>query len=141
MIERDFIMRMIQEAAQAIAALMGMRQGGQYDAMLQALGETYRAYFPFDGELLRNTEEEDFLPLVLQDYGVEEAMLGVLADLLQEEGQYWFYHGAYDKATANFKRGIWLLQYLNQKEKDLYSFERMNKLSRLKDLLDQSHAN
>lgn len=139
MIQRDYLLRMIEEAAQVVAALIGMRKGGKYDAMLQLLGETYRAYFPFDGELLRNTEEEDVMTLVLEEYGVEEEKLGVLADLLKEEGQYHFDQGQYEQASASFKRGILILNYLNEQHQEVYSFERMNKLDLLRDLLNRSN--
>ena len=137
MIQRDYILRMIEEAAQAISALIGMRKGGKYEEMLKVLGETYRAYFPFDGELLRNTEEEDFIAYITKTEDVPEEMLGVLADLLREEGEYWFFQGQYDKSSANFRRAVMILKHQNKLEPGLYSMDRVQKLSVLEKLLDR----
>lgn len=128
-------MRMIQEAAEAIAALMGHRQGGKYEAALQLMGETYDAYFPFNGELLRNTEEEDLIKLILEEYAVDEQLLGTLADLLREEGEYWYEKGQYDNAKAALRRSMLLLKYMNETETEIYSIDRMNKLGLIEDRL------
>ncbi|MEL6589455.1 MAG: hypothetical protein AAFQ68_05215 [Bacteroidota bacterium] len=126
---------MIQEAAEAIAALMGYRQGGKYDAALRLLGETYEAYFPFSGERLRLTEEEDLIQLILEEYSVDEQMLPVLADLMREEGEYWFAQGDYEKAKASLRRALVILNYLNKQDTTLYSFERINKINLIEDRL------
>lgn len=136
MIQRDFIMRMIQEAAEAIAALMGYRQGGKYEAALKLMGETYEAYFPFSGEQLRQTEEADIVAMILEEYSVDEQLLGTLADLLREEGEYWFEQGQYDKAKAALRRSMILIKYMNEQESEVYSIDRMNKLGLIEDRLE-----
>ena len=129
-------MRMIQEAADAIAALLGHRQGGKYEAALKLLGETYETYFPFTGELLRQTEEADLIAMILEEYCVDEQLLGTLADLIREEGEYWFEQGQYDKAKAALRRSMILLKYMNEQETEIYSIDRMNKLGLIEDRLE-----
>src|SRR3954469_16777004 len=56
MAERDYILRMIQQLAQALARVLGLKKAGKLDEALDAVGETADGIF---GPLLRTLDALD----------------------------------------------------------------------------------
>ena len=52
MFERDYLMRAVQQVAQALARVLGLRQQNKQEEADRELDELYRGLVPFDRELL-----------------------------------------------------------------------------------------
>ena len=144
MFQRDYIQRMIEEAGDFVARLVGLRQANRFEELEKNLDIAFDSWFPFDRSVLLTIAPED-----LPGYLVETAQLGhehmtVLADLLREEAEYWFTVGKWDKGKHLLQGGLKILQYLNEAESDIFSFPRHEKIQgitlRLTQLADDPGA-
>ncbi|MEZ4847969.1 MAG: hypothetical protein R3B93_04970 [Bacteroidia bacterium] len=89
MIQRDYLLKLIEEAAYVLSRLLGLRTGGRYEEAFELINQTLGSFFKFKRELLHNTEPEDLPQILIRDYGLNDDQLSILADLLREEGELW----------------------------------------------------
>ena len=135
MLQRDYLLKMIEEAAYVLSKLLGLRTGGRYEEALELINQTLGSFFKFKRELLYGTDPEDLPDLLIRDYGLNDDQLTVLADILREEAELWNAQGEWEKSIESMKRALAIFEFLNKKQADLYSFERVNKISLIKDKL------
>jgi tetratricopeptide (TPR) repeat protein len=137
MFKQDYLLKLIEEVGRVAAQVMGYRQRNAYDEALQLLGETYEAFFPFNGEQLGNTEEEDLISWLVEEHGLEVPQLEVVADLLREEAEVYFQQGDWEDGQSRLHKALRVLQHLNQSQPTLYSFVRYEKIAALQARLRQ----
>ncbi|MEO0471793.1 MAG: hypothetical protein AAF206_19365 [Bacteroidota bacterium] len=128
MMQRDYILRMIEEAAQMVARLMGLRKQKQYDEALQQIEDNYRAFFKLDRQTLHLTEDNQLPDLLVNEYELPEEMLGILADFLREEGEILYHQAKWEESSRAFHKALYLLEYLNETNKEVYDFSRIHKM-------------
>lgn len=138
MFKRDYFQRMIEEAGQVLAQLMGLRAMNRYEELWNTLDEIYASYFPFSRHVVGHTEPSALPDLLVNEYDVSEAHLTVLADLLREEAESWFDQGKWDKGRKLLRAALHLLIYLDEQQPDLYSFDRVRKIDTLRARLSAS---
>ena len=141
MLQRDYLLKMIEEAAYVLSRLLGLRTGGRYEEAFELINQTLGSFFKFKRELLHNTEPEDLPKILVKDYGLNDDQLSVLADILREEGELWNAKAEWEKAISSMKRALAILEFLNDKQKDLYSFERVGKMKTIRDKLKDIRDN
>jgi hypothetical protein len=138
MLQRDYLLRMIEEASYVLARLMGLRTGGRYEEAFELINQTLRNFFKFKRELLHHTQPEDLPELLVRDYGLNDDQLSILADLLREEAELWNQKGEWEKMIASLKRALAILEFLNHKQQDLYSFDRVNKIDLIQKKINET---
>ncbi|MCB0835841.1 MAG: hypothetical protein KDD99_04195 [Bacteroidetes bacterium] len=137
MIQRDYLLKLIEEAAYVLSRLLGLRTGGRYEEAFELINQTLGSFFKFKRELLHNTEPEELPQILIRDYGLNDDQLSILADLLREEGELWNAQAEWEKAISSLTRALAILEFLNHKQKDLYSFERVSKMEIIRGKIDE----
>ena len=137
MIQRDYLLKLIEEAAYVLSRLLGLRTGGRYEEAFELINQTLGSFFKFKRELLHNTEPEELPQILIRDYGLNDDQLSILADLLREEGELWNAQAEWEKAISSLTRALAILEFLNNKQKDLYSFERVSKMKIIRGKIDE----
>ncbi|MCB0842219.1 MAG: hypothetical protein KDE26_03020 [Bacteroidetes bacterium] len=137
MIQRDYLLKLIEEAAYVLSRLLGLRTGGRYEEAFELINQTLGSFFKFKRELLHNTEPEELPQILIRDYGLNDDQLSILADLLREEGELWNAQAEWEKAISSLTRALAILEFLNNKQKDLYSFERVSKMEIIRGKIDE----
>lgn len=137
MFRRDYFERMIEEAGQVLARLVGLREAQRPDEALRLLDEVYEAYFPFPRHLIIHTEPTDLPGLLQETHHVSEPQLTVLADLMREEAELSFQRGQWDKGQHLLRGALALHESLDAQRPDLYSFARVAKIEELRKRLDE----
>jgi hypothetical protein len=103
MVERDYILRMIQQLAQALARVLGLKRAGKLDEALAAVRETADGIF---GPLLRTVDALD-AQSAASLLGSREK-IDAYAALTEEEGSIHALKGDERRAGACFRRALTL---------------------------------
>ena len=64
MLQRDYLMRMIERAVAALARALGLRQAGELELALEQIGEAYDAVLKFDREMLRTLDTPTLITML-----------------------------------------------------------------------------
>jgi hypothetical protein len=101
MLRRDYVMRMIARAVEAIARALGLIKQGEVEPALQQIGEAYDAVLKFDRDLL------DVLgtPTLVTMIG-EPQLVRMVARISKLEGEIREERGEPHKALACFRRAL-----------------------------------
>ena len=109
MIRKDYLMKLIEEAAYVMAKLMGLRKDGKDQEALHLLDETYDNFFKFEGKLLRYTDKEALLEILLHRENLSEEQLAVVADLLRNEAEVWTDKGEWTQAKDVLEKALMIV--------------------------------
>lgn len=133
MVERDYIMRMLQEFFDAIAKLLRRTPGQEPDLshIQKQFNEMYRQFFRRSPHYFYETEKEIILK-ELEEEGLDEknlfAKIQMLSELLYQDGlikknipEKWMY----------LEKALYLLEYLNKNSRT-YSWDREQKMEDIK---------
>lgn len=133
MLQRDYIMRLLQDFAEALEKLVEERykkEGPELQLQIQSI---YRAYFNHPHTFYYTQDAEYILNDLGQNYGGEELLTRI--DMLSEL----IYQDALLKETEEQKyllrKSLYLLKYLD-KHSDTFSFERRGKISEIEKKAD-----
>lgn len=136
MIQKDYLLRMIEEAASVIARLMGLTTANKFEEAILLLDNTYDSFFKFEGRLLRFTPPESLLTVLLEQEKLEIEQLEIVASLLRQEAEVWIKMGKQTEAIDRLQKSILVLEHLEQAQAHIYSLERkaiLNETRRRKD--------
>lgn len=134
-------MRMIEEAAQVLAQLIGLREGGEYIRGLEIVDDTFTGLLNTEWAYFHQLPAADFVNTLVRDREWESPQLEVLADLLRTRGVFQYDMGEAVEAKDCLLKSQEVYQYLNAQEPDLFSIERMNHLSAIRELLQNISPN
>lgn len=128
MLQRDYIMRLLQDFVEALEKLVeerGKHDGPELQLQLQSI---YRAYFNHPHTFYYNQDAEYILNDLGQNYGGEELLtrIEMLSELLYQDAL------LKEPEEQNYllRKSLYLLIYLNE-HSDTFSFERRGKISEI----------
>lgn len=139
MIERDYIMRMIQQFTQVLLRVLKLEEDKQYEAAQRALNGAFDELFGIDGQLLRRMDSATVARLL-----AERDKIKIVAKLYAEEGKLWTLRGDDSRAEAQKLRALEL--YLEalacRPEKDPESVAAIRTLATktVRDLLSEEYT-
>lgn len=135
MIRQDYLLKLIEEAGYVIARLIGMRTEGRYEEVLKELDQLYQSFGQTGSAMLRQTEEADLLPLLVDEGGLGDEQLTVIAQLLAEEGATWRALGEWEQANNALRKALAILVHLDEAHPELYDFDRKSRIGEIRDHL------
>lgn len=128
MLQRDYIMRLLQDFVEALEKLVEERDkhvGPELQLQLQSI---YRAYFNHPHTFYYNQDAEYILNDLGQNYGGEELLtrIEMLSELLYQDAL------LKEPEEQNYllRKSLYLLIYLDE-HSDTFSFERRGKISEI----------
>lgn len=128
MLQRDYIMRLLQDFVEALEKLVeerGKHNGPELQLQLQSI---YRAYFNHPHTFYYNQDAEYILNDLGQNYGGEELLtrIEMLSELLYQDAL------LKESEEQNYllRKSLYLLIYLDE-HSDTFSFERRGKISEI----------
>jgi len=118
MIERDYIMRMIQQLANALARIMGARKQEKYDEVQKIIDDAYGEILGLSQTLVGVMNAESLTQLLGDGDKIK-----VLARLLKEEGELCELRDDPAQATIKYEKSfaLYLETYSRQTKIDLES--------------------
>lgn len=131
MYQRDYILRLIEMAAKALAAILGRIKGGELNIASEELDNLYYDILNQDAAFFRGIPEEMLTEKLLHDHNYTNGHLEILAELFNAEAELCI--ASNDKAghLEYSKKSLRLFEFID-KEYKIYSPERINKIEALK---------
>lgn len=87
MFQRDYIMRMIEQLAIAVARILKLKQAGRFDEAEGEISKTARTLLGFDMDFIRTLPEEAIITLLTESNSLDAAKCIIVAELLKEHGE------------------------------------------------------
>lgn len=139
MIQKDYLMRLIEEMATVVARLFGLMTEDKLQEAIKLLDKTYDSFFKFEGKLLRFTPKEELLDILKEKEDMEAEQMEIVAELLRHEAEVWIKMGKLQEGIDVLGKSIYLLEYLEQEQAHIYSIERKGKLKESRDRWEDLH--
>lgn len=128
MLQKDYILRVIEQFSKILINIIGLKKKGEYKKASELIAETYRGLLKFDPDYIDHIPDNELLDTLVKDKVLNHDQLNIVADLLIEEGDILFQQKQRNKSRIKYNRSLKILDYLNDEQKSTYSFDRMNKI-------------
>lgn len=135
MIQKDFIMRLIEEAAQVLSIALGLRERGEYIRAVEVVDDAFSGLVGVDWAYLLELKPEEIAERLRQEKQLEPVQIETLAHLLVARGEAMLDLGNELLAKDCLERALSLYRALDAWEPDLLSWDRMNQVSQVRALL------
>lgn len=135
MIQKDFIMRLIEEAAQVLSIALGLRERGEYIRAVEVVDDAFSGLVGVDWAYLLELKPEEIAERLRQEKQLELVQIETLAHLLVARGEAMLDLGNELLAKDCLERALSLYRALDAWEPDLLSWDRMNQVSQVRALL------
>lgn len=128
MLQRDYIMRLLQDFVEALEKLVEERGKHDCPELQLQLQSIYRAYFNHPHTFYYNQDAEYILNDLGQNYGGEELLtrIEMLSELLYQDALL----KEPEEQKYLLRKSLYLLIYLDE-HSDTFSFERRGKISEI----------
>jgi len=110
--QRDYLMRQIEQAAQALARILQTAKGGRRDEALGMFEEAYQPLVGVSGRVVAALDEQQLLTLMTSGSAPDPRRIGVAVELLIAEADLQAEDGQQQQAAANYRRALGLAAYL-----------------------------
>jgi hypothetical protein len=130
MYSRDYILKLVQQLAQVVAKLAGLKVNGDLVKASEVLSDAYKELIGIERAQLIELNELNMITILSVQYHLSHDQLEVLARLLYEDALL-----VVDGKKVMYRKSLSILEYLN-KEQRLYSFERENLIQAIRKQLN-----
>lgn len=127
MIQRDYIMRMIEEFGKYLAAIVGLKTDGDLGGALKKIDEVYEGMIDLDPKVLKSLSVDELLDFLQKEKEFNNHYLKMIAELLYEEGLIYSESGDPISARNVLEKAKFLINYLMEAE-PTFSFNWYEKL-------------
>src|SRR5210317_717879 len=93
MIRKDYILRMVEEFAKFLAAIIGLKNEGKYNEALKKIDTVYTGLIDIDPNILKSVSPEEMITFLKNEQKYSNQYLKIIAELLFEEGQIYIENG------------------------------------------------
>ena len=131
MIERDYILRLVQQFSRMMAHIMGLKEKGRHAEALDEIKHVYKTVLKLEHEQVIGFERDDWKEF-LSERAIEEWEMA--ADLLRLEGEVLLDMNKPEGVCAKLFTALDILKHVNESGK-AFSLERMSKIADLEDKL------
>lgn len=134
MIQKDYILRMIEMLGELIAGILGLIRKGDYAKAGEKLSQIYYDMLKQDAAFFRNLPETDLTDKLLQEHNYTNGHLEILAELFNAEAGLSLARGDRETALSYSRKAILLFEYVDKAYKT-YSPDRIDKINTLRERL------
>ena len=128
MIRKDYILRMVEEFAKFLAAIVGLKNEGKFDEALTKIDSVYRGMLDLDPVIVKSVDGSELLDLLQNEKDYSNTYLKMIAELLFEEGQIYDSNGDPVSARNVLEKAKILIDYLMENDAT-FSFDWYEKLA------------
>ncbi len=133
--QRDWYLKEVQKFAAILARLLGLKNEGRLGEASSLIEDTCRNLTGLAAQQLAQLSDEALLALITFNELTKD-QVEALAELLAQEGELLKESGNMPESLHQFRRAVFLLNYLTQSRKE-YSFEREQRLNALNRLIGE----
>jgi hypothetical protein len=134
MIQRDYILRMIQMLGDLLAAILGLIRKGDYSRASENLSQIYYDLLKQDAAFFRTIAEDELTEKLLEQHNYTNGHLEILAELFNAEAELSMAQGNTEEGLAYTRKALILFEYIDKAYRT-FSKDRFEKISALNDRL------
>jgi len=101
MIRRDYLIRLIEQFAEALSRILKLKESKNYKEALSLIGQTYEELLGFDSLFINSFSTEDLISIIAIDGVPDVNKCIIIATLLKEEGNV---YEAQNQADISYQR-------------------------------------
>jgi hypothetical protein len=133
-VEKDFLMRYLNQLGVVIAKLLGLKEQGKFQEANQVIENSLLDFGLKMPEVYLNIDQAELLSKLKTTYDLNDGQIKILAELLFQKGE--IERGLSNTEIDNqyYSRALILLEYLTDNEK-VYSLERGQRIDWIKSYL------
>ncbi len=135
--KRDYLMQQIEQMGQVLARmlayLLGMKGTGSASLSLDEIRQNYDDKLNLPLDLILETPGEKIIQLLTEKVKYMDRHLGKMGDILSETGDLYEETGDHDTARDLWGKALIIYTHLQDTD-NAFSMDRMQKISRLKDI-------
>ena len=128
MIRKDYILRIVEEFAKFLAAIVGLKREGKFDEALKKIDQVYNGMIDLDPIILKSIDQDELMDFLLNEKKFNLHYLKMIAELLFEEGQIYAENGDPVSARNVLEKARILINYLMEND-PTFSFDWYEKIS------------
>lgn len=130
MYNRDYFLKLVQQFAQVLARISGLKEKGEQEKAAELIRDTYSGLLKLERPYLLKLDETQLISTLRKLHRLEYDQLEVLARLMYEDAEL-------DTAQKNnlCQKALLILHYLNTAQR-VYSFEREQLIEDIRKLAD-----
>ena len=132
MIQKDYILRMIEMLGDLIAAIFGLIRKGDYVRAGENLSHIYYDMLKQDAAYFRTLPEDELTDKLLQEHNYTNGHLEILAELFNAEAELAIAKGDTDASLTYTRKALILFEYIDKAYRT-YSQDRVDKMNTLRE--------
>jgi hypothetical protein len=106
MIQRDYIMRMIEQLTMALLRIMKLKEAGQLDIAEVEISKAGKMLLGFDMDFLRSLSDEGIITLITQSDSLDAGKCIVTAELLKQDGEIYEVKNGLDASYQSYLKAL-----------------------------------
>ena len=134
MIKKDYILRIVEEFAKFLAAIIGLRKEGKFDEALKKIDSVYKSIVDLDPIIIKSMGSDEMMDFLLNEKKFNHHYLKMLAELLFEEGLVYHENGDPISAQNVLQKAKILINHLMEND-STFSFDWYEKINMIDSVL------
>lgn len=106
MIRRDYLMRLIEQFAEAVSKLLKLKEDKNYEEALSLIGQTYDELLGFDSLFINSFSTDDLISIISIDGVPDVNKCIIIATLLKEEGEVYEAQNQEDMSRMRYLKSL-----------------------------------
>lgn len=136
MLQKDYILKMIEMAASMIAGILGRIKKRELKEASLELARAYNNFLREDSSFFQAIPAEEITDKLLHDHNYTNGHLEILAELLNAEGELELALGKATGSLLSFKKSLILFEFID-KELKTYSPDRLAKIDHIRAIIKE----
>jgi len=136
MIRKDYILKMVEEFAKFLAAIMGLKDEGKYEEALKKIDSVYTGLLQIEPVSIKSVGAEEVLDYLKTEKKFDNQTLKMIAELLYEEGMIYAEMGDPVSTRNVLEKAKVLIDYLSENDQT-FSFDWYEKLASIERILEE----
>jgi hypothetical protein len=128
-------MRLVEEFARFLATIAGLKADGKLEEAMQKIDETYNELLELDPKVIKSLSVEELLDFLQQEKEYENKQLGMVAELLYQEGTIYVEEGDPVSSRNVYEKSKLLITYLMDND-STFGYDWYDKLREIDHVLD-----
>ncbi len=108
MIQKDFILRLIEELAKAIAKILGLKKNKQYQEALEVIDRSFQRWLGLKSDLISFFSCDDLAEMMSAKEPLGAAKCILIAELLKEEADIYDIKESYQESLPRYLKSLTL---------------------------------
>jgi tetratricopeptide (TPR) repeat protein len=136
MLQKDYILRMIEMMVEVIAGIMGLIKKGEFDKASKSINNAYQQLLSEDATFFQKIPNEELTDTLLNKHNYEDGHLEVLSELFRAQAELFYAQGQYDDSREYYQKSLTLLDFVT-KNSATFSFDKEMKVDELKNKVEE----